>query len=67
MNTTRIMDLMHNVLDNSRKFRVLNVIDDYNREAIAVEVSHSFPATQVINLLDRLIMFKRKPRFRLFA
>ena len=62
MNTTWSMDFMHDVLDNSRKFRVLNVIDDYNREAIAVEASHSFPATRVVDLLDRLILFKGKPQ-----
>lgn len=61
MNTTWSMDFMHDVLDNSRKFRVLNVIDDYNREAIAVEASHSFPAQRVVDTLDRLTLFKGKP------
>jgi putative transposase len=62
MNTTWSMDFMHDVLDNSRKFRVLNIIDDYNREAIAVEAAHSFPAQRVVDLMDRLILFKGKPQ-----
>ena len=62
MNNTWSMDFMHDVLDNSRKFRVLNIIDDYNREAIAVEAAHSFASERVVDLLDRLILFKGKPQ-----
>lgn len=60
-NITWSMDFMHDVLDNGRKFRVLNVIDDYNREALAVESEHSFPAIKVIDVMERLIEFKGKP------
>src|SRR5690606_34262355 len=38
------LDFMSDVLTNKRKFRTLNIIDDYNRQAIAVEVAHSMPA-----------------------
>ena len=31
------MDFMSDVLQNKRKFRVLNIIDDFNRKAIWVE------------------------------
>lgn len=55
------MDFMHDVLDNGRKFRVLNVIDDYNREALAVESEHSFPSNKVIDVMQRLIEFNGKP------
>lgn len=56
---------MSDVLTNKRKFRTLNVIDDYNRKAIAVEVAHSMPATTVTRLLDRIIKEHGKPsRFR---
>jgi putative transposase len=55
------MDFMHDVLENGRKFRVLNVIDDYNREALAIECEHSFPSLRVIDILDRLIEFRGKP------
>lgn len=59
------LDFMSDVLTNKRKFRTLNVIDDYNRQAIAVEVAHSMPATTVIRLLERVIKEHGKPsRFR---
>ena len=41
------MDFMHDVLESGRKFRVLNVIDDYNREALAIESEYSFPSIKV--------------------
>ena len=55
------MDFMHDVLENEGKFRVLNVIDDYNREALAIEWGHSFPSLRVIDIWDRLIEFRGKP------
>ena len=55
------MDFMHDVLESGRKFRVLNVIDDYNREALAVESEYSFPSLKVIDVMERLIEFNGKP------
>ena len=60
-NVTWSMDFMHDVLMDSRKFRVLNIIDDYNREAVAVEASHGFPAERVVRLMDRIKLFRGKP------
>ena len=45
------MDFMSDVLADKRKVRVLNIIDDYNREAIALEAGLSFPADRVIRVL----------------
>lgn len=56
------VDFMSDVLVNKRKFRTLNVIDDFNREAIAIEVAHSMPAQLVTRLLDRAICEKGKPK-----
>jgi len=55
------MDFMHDVLENGRKFRVLNVIDDFNREALAVESAFSFPSIKVTDVMERLIEFNGKP------
>ena len=52
---------MHDVLENGRKFRVLNVIDDFNREALAVESAFSFTSIKVTDVMERLIEFNGKP------
>lgn len=56
------VDFMSDVPTNKRKFRTLNVIDDFNREAIAIEAAHSMPAQLVTRLLDRIIREKGKPK-----
>ncbi len=59
------LDFMSDVLTNKRKFRTLNIIDDFNRQAIAIEVAHSMPANKVTYLLERIIKEQGKPsRFR---
>lgn len=55
------MDFMLDVLTDGRSFRTLNVIDDYNREALAVDVDFSLPAQRVIRCLERLIEIHGKP------
>ncbi len=39
---------MHDTLNDGRAFRLFNVIDDYNREALTVDVSFSLPIQGVI-------------------
>jgi len=56
------VDFMSDVLTNQRKFRTLNVIDDFNREAIAIEVAHSMPAIRVTGLLEQIICEQGKPK-----
>jgi len=55
------MDFMCDVLANKRRFRTLNIIDDYNREAIAVEAAHSITAVSVTHILERTIYEQGKP------
>lgn len=55
------MDFMHDVLEDGRKFRVLNIMDDYNREAIATEPEHSYPAERVVRLLDYITESRGTP------
>lgn len=55
------IDFMSDALICGRKFRTLNVIDDYNREGLMIEASHSLPADRVINLLDQLADEKGYP------
>ena len=55
------MDFMHDALTDGRGFRLFNVIDDYNREALTVEIDFSLPAQRVIRSLDQLIEYRGKP------
>lgn len=56
------MDFVSDSLMNGRKFRVLNVIDDYNREALSIDPYFSIPSEQVITTLEYIIHDKGKPR-----
>lgn len=49
------IDFMSDSLVDGRKFRLLNVIDDFNRESLAIEVDTSLPSLRVIRVLERLI------------
>lgn len=55
------MDFMSDCLQCGRKFRTLNIIDDYNREALAVEIATSIPAYAVVEQLKLLITERGKP------
>ena len=54
LNQSWSMDFMSNTLDNGYRFRTVIVIDDYNREALAIEIDLSLPALRVIRVLARL-------------
>jgi putative transposase len=56
------MDFMHNQLGDSRIYRLLNMIDDYNREALDIEVNFSLPSEQVICTLNHIIEWRGKPK-----
>jgi hypothetical protein len=43
-NVTWSMDFMHDRLGDGRSFRTFNVLDDYNREGLGIEVDFSLPA-----------------------
>lgn len=56
------MDFMHDELENGRKFRLLNIIDDFNREGLEIEVDFSLPALRVIRTLERIIEQRGRPK-----
>jgi putative transposase len=64
-NTTWSMDFMADSLEESsgvqRPFRLLNVVDDFNREGLGIEADFSLPAPRVIRSLDRIIAWRGRP------
>lgn len=54
-------DFMHDQLSDGRSFRTLNVIDDFNREGLCIEVDFSLPSERVIRALDHVIEWRGKP------
>jgi putative transposase len=49
------------VLTDGRRFRTLNVLDDYNRELLGVEIDFSLPASRVVQVLTRLVECSGRP------
>jgi putative transposase len=60
-NLTLSMDFMEDCLENGRRFRALNILDDYNREALAIEVDYSFPAYKVVKMIKHILEWLGKP------
>ena len=55
------MDFMSDTLSDGRSIRTFNVIDDYNREGLAVDVDLSIPSARVIRSLEQIIEWRGKP------
>jgi putative transposase len=62
LNQSWSMDFMSDSLVDSRRFRLLNIIDDYNRESLWIEVDTSLPSLRVIRVLERLVEMRGKPK-----
>jgi putative transposase len=57
------IDFMSDSLFNGRRFRTFNVIDDFNRACLGIEIDFSLPGERVVRCLDRLAMWGgRYPR-----
>jgi len=56
------MDFMHDQLSDGRSYRLFNVIDDFNREGLVIEVDFSLPAVRVKRALDQVIAWRGKPK-----
>jgi putative transposase len=48
------MDFVTDTLADGRGFRTLNIVDDFTRECVAIEVDRSLPGPRVVRVLDRL-------------
>jgi putative transposase len=56
------MDFMHDQLSDGRSYRLLNILDDYKREGLALEAGFSLPTIRVIRVLDNLLEWRDKPK-----
>lgn len=52
---------MSDSLYPARRFRTFNVVDDYNREVLAIEIDLNLPAPRVIRVLDQIAMVRGLP------
>ena len=56
------LDFMSDSLMNGRAFRTLNIIDDFNREGLWIEVDTSIPAERVTRVLEMLALWRGYPQ-----
>jgi putative transposase len=55
------VDFMADALWNGRRFRTFNVLDDFNREALRIEIDTSLPARRIVRALTELIEIRGRP------
>ncbi|WP_420299874.1 IS3 family transposase [Edwardsiella tarda] len=54
LNQSWSVDFMHDALVCGRRFRTFNVVDDFNREALSIEIDLNLPALRVVRVLDSI-------------
>ena len=57
------IDFVHDKLSNGRSYKMLTVLDEYTREALCVAVRPKMNASDVLDVLHRLLMKHGKPEF----
>lgn len=55
------IDFMQDQLADKREYRLFNVIDDFKREGLAIEIDLSLPSARIIRALNQLIEWRGKP------
>jgi putative transposase len=66
VNATWSADFMSDALWDGRRFRTFNLVDDFNREALAIEIDLNLPASRVVRVLERAAAWRGYPgRLRL--
>ncbi len=55
------VDFMSGTLLSGQRFRTFNVLDDFSREILAVEVDTNLPAMRIIRVLDRIAAWRGYP------
>ena len=61
LNRTWALDFMGDTLYDGRCYRTLNVLDEGNREALAIEIGTSLPSVRVVQVLEQLVAMHGAP------
>ena len=61
LNETWALDFMADALYDGRRFRTFNVLDEGDREALAIEIGTSMPSVRVIRILDDCVRLYDRP------
>ena len=56
------VDFMSDALSSGRRFRTLNIVDDYTRECLEIEVDTSLGGVRVVRVLEELKQRRGLPR-----
>ena len=52
---------MSDALWDGRRYRTFNVVDDFNREALLIEIDFNLPAPRVVRELERIAAVRGYP------
>lgn len=63
MNQVWSYDFVHDLTEEGFQIRFLNVVDEFTRESLAIELQYSFKAKDVIAVLERLVRERGAPEF----
>jgi putative transposase len=55
------IDFMSDILVDEKRLRLFNIIDDFNRESLAIEIDTSLPSLRITRVLNRIIEQRGKP------
>jgi putative transposase len=61
LNQTWALDFMSDTLYDGRRFRIMTMIDEGNREGLAVSPAFSVPSRRVVRILEELITVHGRP------
>lgn len=56
------LDFMSDSLSSGRAFRTLNIIDDFNREVLWIEIDLSLPALRTVRVLEMIASWRGYPK-----
>lgn len=56
-------DFVHHRTDNGRAFRMLNILDEYSRECLAIRIKRKLNSTDVIDTLTDLFILRGVPNY----